>query len=419
MFNDTLKSINIQRSLIVVCYTENATLIDICLSKLGYKIVSYADNSPKKQGKTVKHKKILSIEDAVNLYKNAQFLVAEERHYEVLKKQISNLGVCDDDIINIDLYSILELKHAFPDKWFCEDDCYIYHNPQKKGTWFYINRFINWLRCKKYELRFKDTHIAKKTYYSSMCAIFKNEAPYLAEWIEFYRNIGLDHLYLYNNESTDNYFEKIQPYIESGFVTLTEWPYAQGQLSAYKDCIDRNRDEVNWIGFIDLDEFVTPLLYDSINEFLSEFEGYGSILIPQIVYGSAGIESRDIRESVLKTFKYSWQKHSDVGKCFFNTEYEIDEKRSPIFHHYIWCKQGKIKYPTVNVFKQVCFFDYARYKKKAFPIELRHYAIKSREEYRRKIRKTDVFFEKNSHTDNAFFFHDIRSTKKNNEIYGN
>lgn len=340
MFNDTLKSIDIQCDLVVVCFTENATVIDVCLSKLGYKIVSYADNSSKKQGKVVNHKKILSVEQAVDLYKDSQFLVAEERHFESIRKQISDLGVCEDNIISVDLYSILELKHAFPDKWFCEDNYYIYHAPQKMGVRFRCNRFANWLRCKRYELRFKDTKILQKKYYSSICAIFKNEAPYLVEWIEFYKKIGLDHLYLYNNESTDNYFEKIKPYIESGFVTLYDWPYAQGQLSAYKDCIEKHRNDVNWIGFIDLDEFVTPLLYDNINEFLREFESYGSVLIPEVVYGSAGIESRDIEESVLGTFRYSWTKHSDVGKCFFNTEYEIDEERTPFLHHYIWCKKG-------------------------------------------------------------------------------
>ena len=46
-----------------------------------------------------------------------------------------------------------------------------------------------------------------KSYNVSACAIFQNEAPYLKEWIEYHRLIGVEHFYLYNNGSTDNYDE--------------------------------------------------------------------------------------------------------------------------------------------------------------------------------------------------------------------
>lgn len=60
--------------------------------------------------------------------------------------------------------------------------------------------------------------------------------------------------------------------------------------------------------------------------------------------------------------------------------------------------------------------EYVRHKKKAFPIDLKHYAIKSKEEYQKKISGTDVTFKKNPHTENAFLFHDIRSTRENDEM---
>jgi hypothetical protein len=36
-----------------------------------------------------------------------------------------------------------------------------------------------------------------------VCAIFKDEAPYLLEWIAFHRMVGIDLLVLYDNGSTD------------------------------------------------------------------------------------------------------------------------------------------------------------------------------------------------------------------------
>ncbi len=35
----------------------------------------------------------------------------------------------------------------------------------------------------------------------SLCAIFKDEADYLREWIEFHRIVGVEHFYLYNNSN--------------------------------------------------------------------------------------------------------------------------------------------------------------------------------------------------------------------------
>src|SRR5947209_4668609 len=39
----------------------------------------------------------------------------------------------------------------------------------------------------------------------AICAIFKDEAPYLAEWVTFHRLMGVDRFYLYDNRSTDSW----------------------------------------------------------------------------------------------------------------------------------------------------------------------------------------------------------------------
>jgi len=39
--------------------------------------------------------------------------------------------------------------------------------------------------------------------YLSICAIFKDEAPYLPEWIEFHRLVGVERFFLYDNGSGD------------------------------------------------------------------------------------------------------------------------------------------------------------------------------------------------------------------------
>ena len=97
-----------------------------------------------------------------------------------------------------------------------------------------------------------------KQFKISICGIFKNESPFLKEWIEFHEMIGIEHFYLYNNNSEDNYQEILQPYIEQGLVTLIDWPYEQAQIKAYQNFYETYRHETQWISFLDIDEFFCP-----------------------------------------------------------------------------------------------------------------------------------------------------------------
>ena len=111
-----------------------------------------------------------------------------------------------------------------------------------------------------YKLRYRFVHVKPqdKKYNVAVCAIFKNEAPYLKEWIEFNHLVGVEHFYLYNNNSEDDYQSVLEEYVQSGLVTLIQFPYEQAQMKCYKDCIDKYAGETKWLGFIDIDEFIVP-----------------------------------------------------------------------------------------------------------------------------------------------------------------
>lgn len=107
-------------------------------------------------------------------------------------------------------------------------------------------------------LLFYNNKTNSKKYKISICAIFKNEAHNMKEWIEFHKIVGIQHFYMYNNFSEDNYIEVLKSYIEEGLVTLVEWPIELGQFPAYKNFYETYRGETNWVSFLDLDEFITP-----------------------------------------------------------------------------------------------------------------------------------------------------------------
>lgn len=177
----------------------------------------------------------------------------------------------------------------------------------------------------------------KVKYNVSICAIFKNEAPYLKEWIEFHKIVGVEHFYLYNNNSTDEYLEILNPYIKSGIVEIKDWPFAQGQMLAYSDFIKTKSNETKWVGFIDLDEYVVPNKTDNIYDFLKKHENKTSVLMYWRQMGSSGLISRDKDSLITESFILGWKKQVDIAKFFFNTKYNYDfDFKFNCGPHYTW-----------------------------------------------------------------------------------
>lgn len=158
-------------------------------------------------------------------------------------------------------------------------------------------------------------------YEVSLCLIFKNEAPYLKEWLEYHLLIGVDHFYLYNNFSEDNYIEILQPYIDKDIVTLTDWPHKYAQLAAYEDCYEKCKDETHWLGYIDTDEFVNLLQDNDVKKFLSRYNAFPSVLLCWRMFGTSGMLKEDLNCLVTERFVSSWPWLCEVGKSFINNEY--------------------------------------------------------------------------------------------------
>ena len=127
----------------------------------------------------------------------------------------------------------------------------------------------------------------------SVCAIMKDEAPYLIEWLEFHKIVGVERFYLYNNNSSDHTLDIVQPYIESGEVVLHDWQFSnKQQASAYEHCLASYKQESEWIAFIDLDEFLFATEKDSLIEVLEEFDSCPAVGVNMLNFGSSGHEIR-------------------------------------------------------------------------------------------------------------------------------
>lgn len=202
----------------------------------------------------------------------------------------------------------------------------------------------------------------KMKYRISLCLIFKNEAPFLKEWIDYHSAIGVDHFYLYNNNSTDNYKDVLRVYVEKGIVTLIEFPYDHAQMKAYEHCFEHYKTETNWIGFFDADEFICPRVENDINVWLTKFSKFRSVLIYFHVFGTGGKLEHDYSKNVIEQYFNCWPTLQNWGKCFVNTRFSISNFGSSVLHHctstYFNLFGLKLSLPPINQFGSICPVTY-------------------------------------------------------------
>lgn len=142
--------------------------------------------------------------------------------------------------------------------------------------------------------------ISTNKYDLVICAVFQNEDFFLKEWIEFHRLMGVQHFYLYNNLSTDNYLEILQPYIAAGIVDLMDYAYESHnqfehtyfvQLPLYNHALHIAKQTARWAAFIDIDEFLVPVQHSNLVSLLAEYEQYAGLIVNWQAYGTSGKDS--------------------------------------------------------------------------------------------------------------------------------
>ncbi len=264
-----------------------------------------------------------------------------------------------------------------------------------------------------------------KKYDFSICAIFKNEVRFLREWIEYHSMIGIDHFYLYNNNSTDNYKEVLQPYIENGQVTFVDFPGEQMQLKAYSDFYSNYSQETQWVAFLDIDEFICPNSHLSIKDWIKAYERYPVILIYWKMFGTSGLMKHDDSKLVIEQYHVCWESMYHVGKCLVNTDYPVINSSVGWYHEpivaypFLW---WKVKvYPVNQFFKSVV--DELATDKTSFEkqpsIQINHYWSKAWEVYDAKRQNVgDAVFKENPKKKISYFlWHENKNCSTDFNIY--
>ncbi len=122
----------------------------------------------------------------------------------------------------------------------------------------------------------------------------KNEGDDLVEWLCFHRQIGVSRFVIYDNLSTDATARILDAVPFRDEIIVHRISDESAQKAAFRDALKRYRDELDWVAFIDGDEFIVPLGELSLIDKLAEFEARGvdGFGIHWRVFGSAGHKVR-------------------------------------------------------------------------------------------------------------------------------
>ena len=239
-------------------------------------------------------------------------------------------------------------------------------------------------------------------YKLGICLIVKNEASYIKEWIDYYKLIGADILFIYDNDSTDNLKKILEPYIKSGLVIYHQIPGSSRQLDAYNICIKTYRKDCQYIGFYDIDEFVyldpSKKLVDIIDDHFKRSADVGGLALNWLIFGSSYQQS-STSELVIERFKYrsdvNFEKNLHI-KSIVNPR-KVLVFRNPHFPYFI---KGFANYSLTGE-KVEDAFTSSVYDE----VRINHYFTKSKEEFVKK--KSKGFADKLGERDmNNFIEHD-------------
>jgi hypothetical protein len=129
--------------------------------------------------------------------------------------------------------------------------------------------------------------------YLAACCVFKDELPYLREWVEYHRLVGVERLYMVSNDpSPAEAAALLKPYIDEGLVRFGHGrgpAFGKFQNEIYRQILAGARGKVRWLAFLDADEFLLPVTGNTVPEVLAEYEGHAALAVNWACFGSSGL----------------------------------------------------------------------------------------------------------------------------------
>ncbi len=138
-------------------------------------------------------------------------------------------------------------------------------------------------------------------------SIQRNRAPWIAEWVAFHSLVGFNKFYIYLHKCSDNSEEILKNLAKKIDIkiTLVDPELNNPQLKCYQSSYEDQGDEIDWMAFIDGDEFLFPTSANTIDVSLKEFgeKDLSALGIYWSCFGSSGHE-KEPRGLIIENYKY-------------------------------------------------------------------------------------------------------------------
>lgn len=257
-------------------------------------------------------------------------------------------------------------------------------------------------------------------------AIARMENDYVNEWVGHHLGIGVNHIVIYDNSSSDE--EKILSAIYERYLdrvtVIQAYDRKMYQIPAYMDAYSRFGDEYDWIAYIDLDEFIMLQKDSDIHGFLdripADCECYR---MNWQIYGDNGIINRNTCSEVIADFKSPDTKPAGTTKSIVRGHLKdigfvsvhhpnriIDGEIKNLITYYGDMKNITDELPETGKSINIGHCDRSL-------VKLNHYITKSITEFiSQKLRRPDAAREYNKNVENDFFRYNRKTDDKLNVI---
>lgn len=189
----------------------------------------------------------------------------------------------------------------------------------------------------------------------AVCAIAKNENLYIREWVEWYKNLGIEKIFLYDNNDIngERFEEVINDYIESGFVEVIDRRGVEKEIRnenklnlqdfCYIEWMKNNYMNFNWVCYVDCDEFLTiencslfqylnKKCFRNINTILLNWKNYGDS--DNVYYENKPVQERfTIPAPNIKWLRSNYQCKSIV-RC--SSDKILISNKNTIIHKFLY-----------------------------------------------------------------------------------
>ena len=211
----------------------------------------------------------------------------------------------------------------------------------------------------------------------SLLAIVKNEKEYIREYIRFYRMNGVEHFYLYDNESDIPLAEVLAEFID--VCTIVPISGEKQQIAAYNHFVLNFSKETEWVAVFDIDEFVMPKQHATFRDFVLDVGRKADcISINWVIFGNGPHIAKPANGGVVENYLYSEGRQHKNVKSVVRTK-AIRKFRHPHFPELKWFSKhiNALGNPMSGA---------ENLEETTHVIQLNHYFTKSLEEFEVKLR---------------------------------